>query len=547
YDDTHCVEPGNYLVVVRDENQDAEDIRNPYALQIQTEPDPDSLEPNESSTEATVVSMSTPTSGYISCIGDVDYFEFQVPEQKSVTLTLTSGAPLGYEPRVTLEQSDGTAILEDSDPRGTLEATSITLERQLSPGTYRVRVEDSGNDGANSTVAYVLTFGLFEDPDVNEPNDRPANATSLGTLSCAGAWSEYRLASGALVTAADNDWYVVNLDGCEGDVIEVEAMLDTSSLSDAAAWEMQDQVQIAVGIVRDVPGSACNEDDDCIVLSNICSSNLDCAGLGESCQSDGRCAGTRACLPSGVCSARQTFRAYQEQAVPDPIQGRPPENQVRMAAPILSSGAVWILVSDFQSNGGAPNALYNLRVRVQTEPDGHEPDNRYTSSPATIAALDPIETEFTVHDCTEGDCCSSDKMVSAHISYDGDQDFFAGTHPCSGVGCMLRLHYESDSGDVPAALRLRTSAGPWYDALVEPGTSGTIGDEGRPVGERQCIVADRSHSERPFEMLFYYFNLADPSETGWDADQTVRFCLEVTSYECESPCVPSGEDCLLAP
>ncbi|MEM9861177.1 MAG: PPC domain-containing protein [Myxococcota bacterium] len=540
--DTHCLEPGAYTVVLRDQGADAEDIRNAYELSFSTLAEPDTFEPNNEDTSATTIGMGAPTTGFISCRGDVDFYQFEVTGQDAVRVALDA-AELGYEPQVTLFDPAGELVLTEVNARGALGPTALSFERQLQPGTYTVRVSDDNEQGSNAEVPYTLTIGVFEDPDTNEPNDGPLEATMLTGLGCGAGWSAFsENAAGALVTAADNDWFEIDLSGCANGIIEAEATLNTTGLTAQEAWELQARVQMSITLVRDAgPADPCDEDEDCVVLTRTCEENIDCSGLLEACQLEGRCGGAGVCLPTNTCGANQTFRAYTPQGIPEPIVEPPPPNTALLSAPVLSSQRAWLRVSDFQANGGDPRARYTLRVRVRNDPDGFEADNLYTSDPRLIDEGERV-SPYTIHDCTAGDCCGGGDFVTAHIGYDGDRDYFMGSHPCEGRNCMLRLHYQVDAGDASPILRLTTSRGPWYDALLEPGTSGTIGDVGRPEGEDQCIVAAADQDLMPFDLSLFHF---DPDEPGflWDADQRVRFCLEVTSNDCVAPCIVAGDEC----
>ncbi len=541
FDDTHCLGAGSYNIVVRDQGADAQDIRNPYLLRISNRPEPDSSEPNNAADAATPLAMGAPVSGFISCIGDEDYYTFDVGARDAVRIALEA-AELGYEPELTVFEANGQTVISQGNPRGAFDATAIGFERQLDAGTYTLRIADDDGTGANPDVAYVLTIGLFEDPDTNEPNNGPLEATALGSLTCDAGWSNYLMnGAGAIVTAADTDWFEVSLAGCVGGIVEAEAEIDTSGLTDEEAWQLQQQLQMSVTLVRDAPDSPCDEDADCNVLPQTCEENIDCAGLLEACQREGRCAGARLCLPGSRCGANQTFRAYQQEPIPSPITGPPPPNRAVAAAPILASGNLWVRIADFQSNGGDLRARYTVRVRVRSEPDAFEPDNLYTSNPFEIEG--DGGSSYTIRDCTAGDCCGPGTFTTGHIGYEGDRDFFRGSHPCPGQNCVLRLHYQVDGGEVSPLLRLSTSAGRWYETALPPGTTGTIGDLGGPTGAGQCIVANREHDMSPFDVTLFHYDEEVPEETNWDADQAVRFCLEIVSNACMAPCIPMGDDC----
>ena len=541
--DLHCVGGGSYRIVVRDSQVDAEDIRNEYTLRVTASPEPDAAEPNNEQATATPVSMGSQVSGYIACLGDVDVFQFEVGMRQAVQLSLT--APIvSFHPTVRIVDSNGDEVLAQTNLRGTFEETRIMLERQLEAGTYFAMVSDDDNGDADAEGAYTLTVGLFEDPDTNEPNDGPTEATMLGAANCGGSWSTpLTNNSGAIVTAADTDWFEVPVTGCAGGIVEAVAELNTAGLSNEELWQLQSRVQLGLTLVRSAPDAPCTIDDDCVSLPYTCEENNDCGGFFEACQIDGFCGGAAVCLPAGVCGANQTFRAYEREPTPEMISGPPPPNRVVLSAPIFGNGPVYIRVSDFQSDAGDTRARYNLTVRVRADPDAHEPDNEYYNNWIEIEDKDPIPTPLTIHNCTAGDCCGAGDFVTAHIGYEGDQDFFMGSHPCSGMDCMLRLHYQVGAGPVHTLFGIRTSQGRFYETSIDAGTSGTIGDVGGPVGEGQCILGYNEHQDTPWDFYVRHYNVEDELSTAYDPDQDLRFCLEITSTTCQAPCTMRGGQC----
>ncbi|MEO0321599.1 MAG: hypothetical protein AAF447_01445 [Myxococcota bacterium] len=563
--DTHCVGAGSYLVSVRDQGDDADDLRNAYTLWLSTAPEPDGAEPNDALADATTLTVgAAPVSAFISCVGDVDLYTFTVPgDVQRARLRLSTPGDtmpegecescLGFIPALRLFEADGTTLVRELfASRAEQQATETTIIEQLLPGTYVVEVAASDDRASDPDTAYELEVDLTDDPDPNEPNDGSLEATPLGTVTCADGWTTLT-AEGALVAPGDNDWFRVDLPaGCNGSIVEATVEILPDGLSIDEQWALQSAVQASVTLVRPVAGTACADDDTCATLPNrTCMTSADptderpiieCAGVGG-CQRDGFCAGARECFPTGVCGANQVTRSYLPRSRPMmPTEG--PDNRAVLSAPLLAAGSFYLRVSDFQSNGGDPRAQYRLTVRTQAEPDGYEPDNVYIADPLIRERAETNST-FTIRDARVGGDggCTNGTLVNAHVSYEGDVDTFTATNPCAGVSdCQLRLFYEVDSGPVVPLIRV-DARGAETQRDLAPGSGGIIGELGEPVDAGNCFLAPQGADDVTVQVFHFPDGMEDNQE--YDPDQRIRFCLDVITDTCQEPCVFLEDECFV--
>lgn len=165
----HCVEPGTYLAVIRDDGDDAQDFRNLYDFEIQSVPDPDTNEPNESEGEATPLTSGTLMKAAISCRGDQDWYSVTASAGQLLDIVLTSPVT-GYEPRIRVFDIERTLLAEDANHAGQTVVTDLRMYKVLpGAGTYFIAITDgsrnpitpSDNDqDATPDVTYDLTVTL---------------------------------------------------------------------------------------------------------------------------------------------------------------------------------------------------------------------------------------------------------------------------------------------------------------------------------------------------------------------------------------------------
>jgi len=534
-DDTHCLDPGRYFLVVRDQGDNAQDLRNPYGLTVAAAPEPDGNEPNQDSGSARALTAGSMVTGNISCVGDQDWYSITAGSGQVLRVQLAMDIA-GFEPRVRVFDSSETLVVEASNPAATLEATNLNIFRVLpAGGTYYVVVSDDDDVEADPNVPYTLLVELINDLDDNEPNDHPDEATRLSAATCSGGWSGWIEERGTIGSPGDVDWFRLDNSGCGTGIVEAEVQIAAGGLTNEEAWEQQREVQASVSLVRPHTGSPCSDDLICRTLQQTCTTEWDCEGYFNSCLPEELCAGATVCLPGGDCGATEALRAYRPLSVPVPVTGPPPVNRAILSAPLFGDNPVYLRVADFQSDGGNPDAVYTLRVRVRADPDSNEHNNLYANTlvgELPIAESLPRARSIPIHNCTGGDCCGSGNWVTANIGYENDIDWYTFNHPCPGGDCLFRVLYQVDSGPVDLVFFIYSGESEWVSRSFPAGSSGAVGGTG---AGGSCIYAYRSHGSD------YYVMIRDEAATrDWSSDQTYRFCIEKITNGCAAPCVDYG-------
>lgn len=554
---TYHLEAGDYFIVVRDQGDDMEDLRNRYTLGVTLMAQPDSMEPNDTQEAATPVTSGDEVTGYIASSADEDWYAVEVPAGSVIRITLTM-PDSEIDPAVALLDPNGELIVEDQDRAADGSDSRLLIVRVLAEGgTYYVVVNDYAKMNGDSAIPYQLLIEVVQDRDDNEPNDHPSEATDLGAVNCAADWTDLTEFVGTVGSPGDNDWYALTLSNCVGGVIEATVELG-GDLADGAAWELQQDVQASVTLVRDHADSPCAAGDDglCKSLTLTCDNDpeilisWDCEGYFNSCAGDGLCTGATVCLPTGNCGANQTQRSYEAQPPPATIDG-PPDNTARLSAPLLADGTYYLRVSDFQADGGDPEALYTIRTRVRIDPDPGDakptPNNPYgnrlTDDALPIEQGVPRAATVLVNDA--GGCAAGVWSAGA-LSYENDMDFFRYDHPCpppamdplAGDGdCLLKLNYEVDAGAVEPAIVIYSGNSSDNAFVSFPLAAGSSGSFGGVSPGNECFFAYRAHTD-------YTIMIVDQADDGrqWNSDQSYRFCLERASDACGPPCWDYGED-----
>ncbi len=550
HSDLYCLDEGQYFIVVRDRGGQAEDRRHPYLLTVSTSLHPDPAPRTEGPEDARSLSPGQAAQGWVACHGETNWWSFDVPARR-IARVMLDREPGDWAPLLKLHHPEDGVLIEASDPSGPVAATSIERLAVLpDAGTYLIEVSAMDDHSADPEVVYTLDVELIEDLDPNEPNDTPQEATPLPLRSCQLDWSDEAVSTGTFGVPGDQDWFRLPLEGCDVGVLEAVVELDTSSLTNQEAWLLQESLQASISLVRPHPASSCESSADCALLQQACNSDWDCAGYGNLCQG-GRCSGAFACLQEGFCGATMVQRSYQRAALPEQITGPPPPNRAVLSVPLYGDDYVYLNVSDWQADGAAPELLYTLTVRVRTDPDTNEPSNLFVPDRERSDSIRPqleaarARGPIPVLDCTEGDCCGPDTWIEGAISYELDEDFYPYAHPCPGEDCMLRIHYELDSGPVDFLFSVFRGNSLWFDTVidveertVQPARSGTFGGIGE---DDDCFYAFQGHPEG----LHYTISVRDLAEhRDWDPDQRYRFCIEKVANECvEPPCRIYDDGC----
>jgi|GEM_PF-1414447 len=570
-DNIHCLAPGSYLLQINDAADDSSDLRNPYELAISTRADQDTNEPNNTDDSATALSSGQRATGYITCPGDHDHFKIDVPAGNLLKIHFESEIS-DYEPMVTLRDAQGRVLAMEVNRSGRVRPTMIDRYITLpAGGTYYVSVSDDDDFDSDPETPYALTVDFVTDTDPNEPNNSAETATDLSStaLSCGASWTPWIEATGTIGAPGDNDWFRVPLHDCNGGILEAHVEFDAAGMSNAEKWAFNSQVQAALTMVFPEPNSPCNQDAECGVLQLSCQEALDCAGVFEQCKPEGLCAGASVCLPTGFCGANRVQRNFEcNSRFPEcraATQPNPPANRASFAAPLPLASEVFLRVSDFQSDGAAPDTSYRLRVRVRQEPDTHEPSNLFTNQLNLNTAVGrnrDLAAALPVYDCTGSNptCCSNQPWTTGMISYENDLDWYGYDHPCPGEDCLLKFHYRVDAGPVDTVMNVYTGSSPWITVLASeqvashPAISGFTG--GTATTDR-CLYAFQGHTGRnesePYEYGVLVRDLRElysdeltptPESRDWAPDQRYSLCIEKVFNGCQAPCeLASNGEC----
>lgn len=217
------------------------------------------VEPNDTQAGAearaaagVLISGSTHVSGAITA-GEVDTFKLSVAAQSVVRLE-THGPKLGDCPvglTTTLRLYDASfALLYSNDTSGVLACSAIVAN--LAPGTYYVRVEETGNNAA--VAAYTLD-AIFQTAagSESEPNDaQPAADALMG--------SDVFIFGGHQTTS-DEDWFALTVPAgksIRAEVIEGSAAETCESLGIDSVLDLFDGNGVLLDGVDDVGRGACS-------------------------------------------------------------------------------------------------------------------------------------------------------------------------------------------------------------------------------------------------------------------------------------------------
>jgi len=529
----HGVPLNELLVVVRDRGDDAADTRHPYLLTLTASDDNDVHEPNNSLDDATSAGGSA-IQGYISYRGDEDWYAVEAPDRGLIEVTLTMPAG-GIEPSFRVLDPDEAELVSATNPAGTQEATELTALQSVDiADTYYVVVSDDDLTDVDPDQAYTLLLTVMQDPDTNEPNDSPGDATGPSSLSCGGVWSSWASSTGYLASPGDTDWYEFDLSGCSSGVMEFQVEF-------ANQGSMPEELQAFVRVVREASNSSCVLDQDCQTLQMTCKENMECSTFGNLClTASGVCAGAGVCLPSGNCGATLTSLSAVE----------PAPGTVHLAVPTMGLDPLWLAVADYQADSYSLTHSYNMQARVRTDPDTNEPSETYTAGPPeeTHAGWHtPLATTIPVHDCTPplyADCCGGGSWVTGYLSYSYDQDWYQYAHPCPGEDCMVEIHYDLDGGPVDFYMRVLAGTSGWFDNITSTVDLANQSDQSGVFGglaaNDECFYAYQGHGDwYRIPIRDTIFQQSDPEGGTWDysAGQAYGICVELTANGCtEPPC-----------
>lgn len=315
---------GTYALVVRDSGNDAADRRNPYFVVATIFAETDNNEPNETSAQATRLTIGAPASGVIGAQGDRDWFSFEVPANQLVEVALSAlSPPVSGGVRLEYVLWDPTATIPIAE---SVEGSAQLVENRAvgnAAGTYFIEIRDDPSDGeqADLTRPYSLTVRLNPEPDMNElaaPNDDPAQPTTLN----AG-----QTITGYIASKADQDWYDIR-------VRDVPALITVTAAMDPAS-----PVDLSFTVTE---------------LDGV----------------------TQVCASADSCKA---FRFVPEDATTRP-------REIATSHVVTTPGRYLVVVRDFQDNEYDVARSYTVRVDLPPEPDVHETYDDRRAGARVIAA-----------------------------------------------------------------------------------------------------------------------------------------------------------------
>ncbi|HSA23593.1 MAG TPA: hypothetical protein P5076_19185, partial [Myxococcota bacterium] len=413
---THYLsQAGLYFLEVRDGSSDEEDARNTYRLNIGEIVDPDTYEPNNTAASAKALQAGVP--GYISFLGDKDWYRVEVGQPGQIlSLSLTAAQAGPVDLRYTLFRPDGTTVVNTSaDLNGMDGATRIEdILPVNTAGTYYLVISDDLDDDSSLEVGYTLTTALELDPDTRDRTSRNDDYTSAVPITSGGAVTQ-----GFLATRADEDWYRLEAAGVSDTapaLIEVELNLDPAS-----------PVDPAVDLILGDPRTACQAGDPCDLLSSSCGGgceNTACANAQcpshECVLNENRCRGGGFCLPEGLCAIRHLVLHGTDWSP----SGDP--HVLRTVAPMYGS-VYYVVVRDFQSDDLDPDRAYTLTVTVHPEPDTYEPNGvylPYATNEQEEEARNANPARSSPVTCSDDGTTVTCGPITGYLSYRGDQDWY---------------------------------------------------------------------------------------------------------------------------
>jgi hypothetical protein len=544
FDDYHCLAPGTYFVLVKDEGDDGKDGNNPYKLSYGAQADTDANEPNDDAKAA----KDPGKPGAIACKGDRDFYKASVGADQLLEVKLTSDKASKVDLRYTIYDAENQKVAEDGIPDGSKAPAALTTIHALpKPGAYTIAVEDGGGDDSDPTMSYTLAVATKPEPDAGDKgtrNDRPATATKLDWGACQGGCTK----SGQIASKADVDYY--RIDGMPAGISpDNPAVIEVSVVFDGGSSKVDPQV----GLIYPDAASPCAKDNCCRVLKKSCLSDLDCSnatysciqkedlfcsdaecapGAGTGCVTERACAGAVACLPEKQCGAEQVTRFDDN--------GEKDGAAVRTAQPLLHPGPWYIRVSDFKNDDYDYGKGYTLTVKVRMDPDGTKELNSAYIPILLPTSIKTGELHAKVAKAKAGKITLG-QAVSGYISYEGDQDWYVLDHPCPGNDCNLAVSFKA-SGSCPSGANggglelvytLHKDDGEGWFAFPQAPTAGQSGSYGYPG---QCLYAFAKHKGDPA----YYFSVSDYKHNSWSWDCQYQFTVTKTDG-CNAPCVRKGQ------
>jgi hypothetical protein len=433
------LDAGTYFLKVHSSNA-KEDRRNPYVVTITLEADPDSNETNNSKADvdlktpiAVPEDTNTSVSGYLSFLGDQDWFKINVPSSDGTynkLLVIGLATDKVSELNLRYEVYDSKLTLINSGEKND-SINLITIEDVLAlplNGDYYILIKDKEDGNSDTKTKYTMTlhWEKNKDPQDNSSqngNNSPEHATDLNI-----AGGQINVAY--IASRADEDWYKITTNQ------NIPALIDVDlSISN------QKRINPEIVLMYADTGTPC--DGKCEVLTSTCGTgcrswetgcrNAQCSS--HECLDTSFCRGGRYCLSGSGGTTGCAINSLIMKSSIDPVQNwsytESNNFHLRTIAPMFAQ-VYYIVVRHLLSGSSTPydNANpYSLTVSVHQESDPHEMNSLYLPYINNQQEREAIEFNTTLATPTQIICTSLGSnryqcQATGAISFRADQDWY---------------------------------------------------------------------------------------------------------------------------
>ncbi len=548
-------QPGAYILRVGDAGDANTDSVNGYVLQVATETDPDSHEPNDTAVQA---KAADGLPGYFSSVGDVDIYQISIANAGSL-LEMKVANPVDAKASIAYEIMDASL-----NPLGTGEvapsATPVDLTR-AAPKTGTLLVALHYPTGAapdrRAEAGYTIELGEIPETDVNDQpprNDTPSTATCLGGAGtpCPAVFSgttvSFKTQSGNIGSRGDRDYFMAR-------VTATPPVVVATLRAPATAMDL------AVDVLVADPATSCKADSDCKVLTGSCTKDDDCE-LSHHCidAKAGACTSTscRQCAASGMClplpdnSSQKACGVIIYTALDtDGGAKTGPDgfNTIRLAQPVFSAGPVFLIVHDNKDDQYDPALSYSLDVQIAAEPDAMDNSTDAASrnnfyNPYPLQTTELGRSQKRAKDISAQ--IAAGTAVEGFISYQSDEDWFWFPHPCPGENCGLVFEsLQPGPSPVRPVFFLRRSDLSLHESWTYTGTVPTEAPLTYVFGDgdcTECSFASAKHTASGTTPYKYYLQVRDAGADDWDftASGRYEFRLKTVTTGCPASCSEGG-------
>lgn len=323
---------GSHRLVVRDVGGDDRDVNNPFYVELRLLDDSDGNEPNDSSAEATALTLGTPVSGAIETQGDSDWFKVDLMEGRRVGIEVSAPETGAVTHRWTLFGPDGTTAIAqglEGQPGWGQDVRPVRAS-----GTHFLRVEDDDAQQGESGRLYTVRLVDLEEPDANEAGGRN------DTMATASVVSPGSVVEGYLASSGDIDWFAI----------------DVPAASEASPALLEARVAYASGSPVELRMVVFEPDGQTLVCE----------------RRDG-----------DLCRAVRLIRDGQGEDGPTALA---------TAHPVTAPGRYLVTIQDLQNDEVEDGVPYQLTVSLPTEPDAFE---GYQGDGRGAARLVPAQSSTT--------------------------------------------------------------------------------------------------------------------------------------------------------